>query len=272
MDKEMIEMMGTFNYYKYDDNTWFLSTVGGTLHIYLLEGDERALLIDTAYGIGNLKEVVEQLTKKEVLVANTHGHIDHTGANGYWKKAFMHKNAERDMPDPNETMCDVKTQPYPDYEKVFMNEGDIIDLGNRKIEVIDISAHSNGSLAYLDSSHHLLYVGDEIESSQVLLMPLSGDNEKEYDFYGRCLTHKNNMMKLLDRYSEYDFLAPGHNGTPISKDYIKDFYELDDLLLNKNAKFTKKLNHKYFENSPQFEFLRRTTHKNANFFVNEKYL
>ncbi len=270
--EQMIEMMGTFNHYKYDEKTWFLSAMGGTLHIYLLEGEDFALLIDTGFGIGNLKDVVSRLTDKEVLVANTHGHVDHIGGNGYWEKAFMHKNAILDMPVPGTAMSDINLQPHPDYEKIFLEEGDILDLGNRKIEVFDISAHSNGSLAFLDSSHRLIYVGDEIESSQVLLYPLSGDNVLEYDFYKRCLAHKNNMAKLLERSTEYDFIAPGHNGTPISKEYIREFYELDELLLCKKAKYTNNLDNKFFEMRPEAKDYRRAVHKNASFFIDVKYL
>ena len=45
--------------------------------MYLVEGTEKAVLIDTGSGIGSLKACVEQLTDKPVVVLVTHGHVDH---------------------------------------------------------------------------------------------------------------------------------------------------------------------------------------------------
>ena len=45
--------------------------------MYLAEGKERAMLVDTGAGLGRLKETVKALTDKPVFVVNTHGHIDH---------------------------------------------------------------------------------------------------------------------------------------------------------------------------------------------------
>lgn len=44
--------------------------------MYLVCGSERACLIDTAYGLTDLKEQVGELTKLPVSVINTHGHVD----------------------------------------------------------------------------------------------------------------------------------------------------------------------------------------------------
>ena len=35
------------------------------------------------------------------------------------------------------------------------------------------------------------------------------------------------MEKLLSHEAEYDFVCPAHNGSPISKQYIRDFIALD---------------------------------------------
>ena len=40
--------------------------MGDSEYMYLLEGDEKALLIDTGYGAGNLREYVEKLTSKPI--------------------------------------------------------------------------------------------------------------------------------------------------------------------------------------------------------------
>ena len=51
--------------------------------MYLLEGDEKALLIDTGYGAGNLREYVEKLTSKPIsgaICGIAWDTIDGTGA------------------------------------------------------------------------------------------------------------------------------------------------------------------------------------------------
>lgn len=45
--------------------------------MYLVNGSERSLLIDTCVGAGNLRDFVERLTEKPLTVLLTHGHIDH---------------------------------------------------------------------------------------------------------------------------------------------------------------------------------------------------
>ena len=51
--------------------------------MHLLVGQEKALLIDTGYGEGNFREIVESITDKPVMVVDTHGHFDHTGGNAW---------------------------------------------------------------------------------------------------------------------------------------------------------------------------------------------
>ena len=72
------EIFGNYIAWKYDDATWIISFMEGTEFIYLLEGEEYALLTDTGYGRGHLRDFVEKLTDKKILVANTHYHPDHS--------------------------------------------------------------------------------------------------------------------------------------------------------------------------------------------------
>lgn len=46
---------------------------------FLIEGPEKALLIDTGQGVGDLRSCVEMLTDKPVTVVLTHNHADHIG-------------------------------------------------------------------------------------------------------------------------------------------------------------------------------------------------
>ena len=55
---------------------------------YLIEGEEKALLLDSGMGLGNIKAVVEFLTDKPIILVNSHSHFDHVGDN--WRFPETH--------------------------------------------------------------------------------------------------------------------------------------------------------------------------------------
>ena len=58
---------------------------------YLIDGPEKALLIDTAFGLGDLKGLIHKLIgDKEVIVCNTHAHVDHISGNSHFDKVYCH--------------------------------------------------------------------------------------------------------------------------------------------------------------------------------------
>lgn len=203
--------------------------------MYLLIGSERALLIDTGYGEGNLRAVVEEITDKPVTVINTHGHFDHTGGNGWWPKVLMAQPAAAICRHPftEEQRRWRDAKPYPDYEISFVREGDRIDLGGRELEVLEIPAHQEGSIALLDRTDRMLFTGDELESGQVLLFVQTS----KQTIAQAAAAHRANMEKLLARRSEYDYLCPAHNGCMLCPDgYLADFIALDTALIEGRAK------------------------------------
>jgi hydroxyacylglutathione hydrolase len=70
--------------------TWAIGDHGCDV-IYLVAGDERALLIDTGWGIGDLPGVVASLTDLPLLVVNTHGHPDHTVRSWQFERVHMYE-------------------------------------------------------------------------------------------------------------------------------------------------------------------------------------
>ena len=204
------------------DDTWTISC--GNVYCYLLVGSEKALLIDTGYGEGDFRRFVEEITDKPVIVANTHGHFDHTGGNPWWKEAYMSKESAKDAKRAfsEEMQKRLESMPYPDYKINIIDENTVFDLGGRTVSVVPIPAHHIGSVAFIDSASRYIFTGDELEAGQVLLFLTETDAIE---------AHKNNMEKLLSMADLYDAICPAHNGTPINKRYISDFYELDKQIL-----------------------------------------
>ena len=61
----------------------------GNVNTTLIIGEEKALLIDTGYGFGDLAAFVRTLTDKPLEVVLTHGHTDHCGGNYEFPTVYM---------------------------------------------------------------------------------------------------------------------------------------------------------------------------------------
>ena len=156
---EMI--FGNYMAWKLDEKTWVISFMEGTEYLYLLEGEEKALLLDTGYGIGHLRAFVEKLTDRAVCVANTHFHPDHSAGNGEWEEVLLSEGWTVDAPsvcNPGAGPCDLSSLPYPYYRKTLLHDGDVIDLGGRRVRVLEaLPAHCNSSLFFYDAGNNMLF-------------------------------------------------------------------------------------------------------------------
>ncbi len=192
------------------------------VNIYLIEGDDKALVIDTGRGIGNLHEFIRTLTDKPVIVVNTHKHFDHTGGNGTFEEVYMlDEEIESSQPEYRVSESKIKKvicerlywndkRPYnfsPDYMTVWpgvpiipIRDGFVFELGNRPIEVIHTNGHTKGSVCLLDRMSRILFVGDTANAG-VLIIKGSGQSISK---------HKESMVNLLGRSGEYDLLFLGH--------------------------------------------------------------
>ena len=147
---------------------------------YLVLGEDRAALLDTGNGIGDVKALVEELTDLDTVVVNTHSHADHTGGNWAFEEVMMYDtpfSRERLKGRTHEEMGNflgegMVWKPLPPgidpskfYSKGFkvtrwLRNGNKIDLGGKELEVIHTPGHTPCSISLLERSEKLLFTGD----------------------------------------------------------------------------------------------------------------
>ena len=267
-------IFGNYMAWKLDGETWCISFMEGTEYIYLLEGEEKALLLDTGYGIGHLRALVESLSDKPVIVANTHFHPDHSAGNGEWEEVSLSAGWETDAPsvlNPGAGPVDLNSLPHPDYKKIILHDGDVIELGGRSVTVLEaLPAHCNSSLFFVDEGHRMLFTGDEFESHQTLMYDNSCNPEAPYHVEKRIENLRLNALRLKEIVSDGWYLLPNHNGTPIALSYLDGYLRLTEAICDGTALIEDRLNHRFIEMDPKAPELCRVRCGNVSIFIKKK--
>ena len=180
----MVEIKDSwFTVSQIDHKTFAISEYGHweKVHSYLLIGDEKAALIDTGLGIDNIKRITDQLTNLPIIVLTTHVHWDHIGSHSEFKNIYVHKDEEdwlvngikklpieqirkdvrRDITIPTPETFNPKTyKPFQGKPTGLLNDGDELEIGNRKLTIYHTPGHSPGHISILDNSKGYLFTGD----------------------------------------------------------------------------------------------------------------
>ena len=170
-------------------------------NIWHIRGRDADLLIDTGLGVASLKDEIQDLIDKPLIAIATHIHYDHVGCLHEFDQRVIHRVEASRMVDYDE-FCwlkitdfptafheDLKEPPFTDYlidslpceefdlERYTIqsttptrevDEGDIVDLGNRHFEVLHLPGHSPGSLGLWESTSGTLFSGDALYDGQLL--------------------------------------------------------------------------------------------------------
>ena len=188
---------------------------------YLIEGRDYALLIDSIIGLGNLKAFCETLTDKPVRLVNTHAHSDHVGGNFHFDECWMHHRdigffqtcigvkkeqliemakqtalpEYRDLIEPDGSFADWNPMKvYPLYD------GDVFDLGDRTVEVVEVGGHTAGSIVLIDHKTRIAYTGDACNGNTLL----------EFDNSLPVISYMRNLLHLKEHQQEFDRMYGGH--------------------------------------------------------------
>lgn len=192
-------MKNWFTVDQIDDSTYIISEYRHweETHCYLLNGDERSLLIDTGLGICNIYDEVVKLTDKPVTAVATHIHWDHIGGHKYFPDFYAHE-AELDwlngkFPLPISTIREMVVDRCQlpegfDLSKYAFFQGtptkvlqdhDLIDLGGRQVEVLHTPGHAPGHMCFWEREKGYLFTGDLVYKD-ILLAYYPSTDPKSY--------------------------------------------------------------------------------------------
>ena len=181
-----------------------------------MEGNDRAVLIDAGTRVPGLDKIVAGITSKPVTMILTHGHGDHVGGVGPFPEVWV---AQADEP-----MLRNNQRRYKGQIK-HLTDGQTIDLGGRKLEVMFTPGHTSGSVTFFDKANHYGFSGDAFGSTNLLVFTYLSNVKASAEKVGKYM--KDNDIR---------FLYPGHySGDNLeSPKRVTDIKNLcDDLLTGK---------------------------------------
>lgn len=208
-----LAMPGWFSRTIVEDNTTMLTEP--YVHSFVranlwhLRGRDADLLVDTGMGIQPLAPEIEKPSGKPLLVVATHIHLDHVGSlhEFPWRAgpsmsaaqfesmdeaatyAYMFRDLEgavSRLPAPGWKAADYRIPPAPLTRT--LDEGDVVDLGDRQFRVLHLPGHSPDSVALFDEMDGLFFAGDAIYDA-MLIDDLPDSNRADY---------RATMRRLLD--------------------------------------------------------------------------
>ena len=193
-----------------DRNTWVgTGNLMSFESLYLVEGNDRAILIDVGTRIADLDKIVTSITTKPVTLVATHVHPDHTGsAINYFPVIWINPGDTVNIPS---MMADYKG------EVRFLKDGEIIELGGRELEVVFTPGHTPGSVTFIDTNAGYGFSGDSFGSGNLLL---------SVDFSTLIATCEK-MERMIQKYNIRQ-LYPGHfmGRNPETPQRIRDMITL----------------------------------------------
>jgi hydroxyacylglutathione hydrolase len=222
-------------------NTYFINEFGMDSQ-YVVVGKTRALAIDTGSGFYDYKGTIAKLTTLPYDVVVTHGHPDHAGGIGQFDVVYMHPAdipmVQRLTQQGQQRYGELMWNMPVGYRNVWgytpadakwgnwghlptikpLSDGQVFDLGGRKVTVYHIPGHTAGSCVFLDDQSRIVFSGDAANGN-----------------VGASATAVSTLLKGLIRLqglrTEYDRMYNGHTAYGGSMDAMPESPEtVDDVI------------------------------------------
>lgn len=149
-------------------------------NIWHVRGRDRDLLVDSGMGVVSLRDWVPQVSERPTLAVASHTHFDHIGCHHEFEERLVHP-AEADLlakPGRKETLADpyvtdeiftalppgaYRSEAYavtPAPPTRLVEEGTLLDLGDRHFKVLHMPGHSPGGIVLFEAASGILFSGD----------------------------------------------------------------------------------------------------------------
>lgn len=151
-------------------------------NLWHIQGRDRDLLLDSGSGLVSLREQLHWLTERPLLAVASHCHFDHIAGHHEFPERLVHPAEAQILaaPDGANTLSaayvgDAMFEAHPDCPLCYaeyrvkaapatrlIEEGDVLDLGNRSLQVLHTPGHSPGGISLWEAASGTLFSGDII--------------------------------------------------------------------------------------------------------------
>lgn len=177
-------------------------------NMWHLRGRDRDLLIDGGMGVVSLREWVPLVTERALTAVASHTHFDHIGAHHEFADRAVHAaeagilaapTRAATLADPYVTDAIFERLPPAPFEAAtyavrgapatrILADGDRIDLGDRRLEVIHTPGHSPGGIALWEAATGILFSGDIVYDGPLI----------EDTYHSDAADYEASMRRLLE--------------------------------------------------------------------------
>lgn len=232
-----------------DDQLWAVDEQQ-KVTLFIINGSEKVLLIDTGSGLINLKKVIRDLCgTKPIAVINTHAHLDHTAGNNQFPAVYVGRYDEpeshllEEIYKKSGEMAYFRQgisnkdllgwNPGPAEHITPVKDGDTIDLGSLCMRVIEIPSHTLGSIALYEANKGWLFSGDMILSWEAWAwLPNSATLKQYYDSVNLLCKMNHCIKRLFPSHGQEKLKLDGYSRFELPVDILNIYRNgISDILL-----------------------------------------
>lgn len=224
---------------KVTDYLYILDEVNSA-RMYLIIGNEHALLFDTGYGFTDFRPLIKEVTELPLYVVCSHGHDDHIYGNDLFDEVCMSEaDYELAMTYDNEVSRDKlirsRYAKTPNIEEIidreaymkrsltkcryrFVKQGDVFDLGGLHLTVQELPGHTKGSIGLFLEETGDFFTGDVLMYHHNFMYGHGIEWSDTPDRYIKGLVE---AAKL-----DIKKIWPAHGTVPASRELIDDAIEM----------------------------------------------